>query len=109
MNSYLSENANRLSPYVAGIQPQDAGWVKLNTNENPYPPSPKLREALLGVDYSRLKLYPDGGSLLLRRALAEGLGTGTENIFCGNGSDEVLALAYQAFFAGKANIPVIAL
>jgi histidinol-phosphate aminotransferase len=100
--NYLSERASKLTPYVAGIQPQEGGWVKLNTNENPYPPSQKVYEALAEADITRLRLYPDGDSGLLREALAESLGLEPGNIFCGNGSDEVLALAFQAFFAGKA-------
>jgi histidinol-phosphate aminotransferase len=102
--NYLSERAKALTPYVAGIQPQEAGWVKLNTNENPYPPSAKAKVALAEADIGRLRLYPDGESGLLREAIAESLGVRPGNIFCGNGSDEVLALAFQAFFAGKANV-----
>ena len=107
MNStkeYLSQKARQLTPYVAGLQPQEAGWVKLNTNESPCPPSPKVLEALGTVDITRLRLYPDGNSGKLRAAIAEDLGVGPENIFCGNGSDEVLALAFQAFYSGKENV-----
>jgi histidinol-phosphate aminotransferase len=102
--NYLSERASRLTPYTAGIQPREDGWVKLNTNENPYPPSAKVREALAQADMNRLRLYPDGESGVLREAVAENLGLDPANIFCGNGSDEVLALAYQAFFAGKSAV-----
>jgi histidinol-phosphate aminotransferase len=91
-------------PYVAGLQPQEAGWVKLNTNENPYPPSPKVIETLANANMEVLKLYPDGNSGELREAAAGNLAVGAENIFCGNGSDEVLALAFQAFFSGKENV-----
>ena len=101
---YLTEKVRRLTPYVAGMQPQEAGWIKLNTNENPYPPSPKVIDAIAKTDMGALKLYPDGDSSELRRAIAKILGVGTENIFCGNGSDEVLAFAYQAFFSGKENV-----
>ena len=101
---YLSKKAKQLTPYVAGIQPQEDGWVKLNTNESPYPPSPKVVEALGSVDVAKLRLYPDGDSRTLRQAIASDLGVGAENIFCGNGSDEVLALAFQAFYSGKERV-----
>ena len=105
---FLSEKARRLEPYVAGLQPEEAGWIKLNTNENPYPPSPAvaqaLNKALKGEEIAKLRLYPDGSSSVLREAIARNFGVGEENVFCGNGSDEVLALAYQAFFSGKENI-----
>jgi len=103
-NGYLSEKAKSLTPYVAGLQPQEPGWIKLNTNESPYPPSQKVLEALKTTDISRLRLYPDGDSTALKEAIAKELDLNAENIFCGNGSDEVLALAFQAFFSGKTNI-----
>ena len=106
--NFLSEKARRLVPYVAGLQPKETGWIKLNTNENPYPPSPEvaqaLNHALFGADIAGLRLYPDGSSGVLREAVARNFGVGYENVFCGNGSDEVLALAYQAFFSGKENV-----
>jgi len=103
-NDFLSEKAKGLTPYVAGLQPREAGWVKLNTNENPYPPSSKVREAIQSADIAGLRLYPDGDSTKLREAIANELGVNAENIFCGNSSDEVLALAFQAFFSGKDNV-----
>ena len=103
-HDYLSKKAKELTPYVAGLQPQDHGWIKLNTNENPYPPSPKVLEAIADADIERLRLYPDGDSAALKEAIAAKLYVNPENIFCGNGSDEVLALAFQAFFGGKNNI-----
>jgi histidinol-phosphate aminotransferase len=102
--NYLSEKARNLIPYVAGLQPKDNGWIKLNTNENPYPPSPKVIEALKNADLESLRLYPDGNSGELRDAIAENLGVGIGNVFAGNSSDEVLALAFQAFFGGKKNV-----
>ncbi|MCL1842659.1 MAG: histidinol-phosphate transaminase [Defluviitaleaceae bacterium] len=101
---FLSEKARRLTPYVAGLQPQEAGWIKLNTNENPYPPSPQVTEALNAVDIAKLRLYPDGESEVLKSAIAESVDLKPENIFCANSSDEVLALAFQAFFSGKKRI-----
>ena len=99
--NYVSDKASRLTPYKAGMQPEEAGWIKLNTNENPYPVSPKAAEALKHLSVERLRLYPDGTSGELRQAIAGRLGVGAVNVFCGNGSDEVLALAFQAFFCGK--------
>lgn len=97
---YESELALRLTPYVAGEQPKNRRLIKLNTNENPYPPSPKVEEALQGL-MERLRLYPDMESTQLREAIAQVNGIAPENVFCGNGSDEVLAFAFAAFFAGK--------
>ncbi len=102
--NYLSERASKLTPYTAGIQPKDMGWIKLNTNENPYPPSPMVRQAIENAEFWRLKLYPDTEGGVLREAIAKTMGVKEENIFCGNGSDEVLALAFQAFFSGKNNV-----
>ena len=101
---YLSDKAKNLTPYVAGLQPAGGGWIKLNTNENPYPPSPKMMEALKSIDIAKLRLYPDPDSVELREAIAGRLGVGADNVFVGNGSDEVLALAFQAFFSGKKNV-----
>jgi len=102
--NYLSEKARKLTPYVAGLQPKNLGFIKLNTNENPYPPSPKVTEALKNADIAKLKLYPNSDSSALCEAISERLGVKPENVFCGNGSDEVLALTFQAFFSGKDNI-----
>ncbi|MCL2563982.1 MAG: histidinol-phosphate transaminase [Oscillospiraceae bacterium] len=98
---YLSKKAASLTPYVAGLQPQEPGWVKLNTNENPYPPSPRVAEVLARADAARLRLYPDSDSTLLCNVLADRLNVPAENVFVGNGSDEVLGFAFGAFFGGK--------
>ena len=84
------------TPYVAGIQPKGEGWIKLNTNENPYPPNVNADFCL-----DALRLYPDADSGALCEAIAEKFNVSPANVFCGNGSDEVLALAFQAFFAGR--------
>ena len=97
---YESELALRLVPYTAGEQPKDRRFIKLNTNENPYPPSPKVAEALEGLSDS-LRLYPDTEATALKEAIAEVNGVTPEQVFCGNGSDEVLAFAFAAFFAGR--------
>ena len=98
--AYESELALRLTPYVAGEQPKNQQLIKLNTNENPYPPSPRVAQALAGLT-DTLRLYPDMESTALREAIAQVNGLTPENVFCGNGSDEVLAFAFAAFFAGK--------
>ena len=100
MMNYLSDKARRLTPYTAGMQP-GTGWIKLNTNENPYPVSPRVSEAVKSLNVDKFRLYPDATSKELARAIAKTLGVGAENVFCGNGSDEVLALSFQAFFSGK--------
>ena len=71
MSQYWTDIVNRLKPYVPGEQPRDQQYVKLNTNENPYPPSPRVVEAINGYDKNRLKLYPDPESTALREALAQ--------------------------------------
>ena len=98
--AYESDLALRLVPYTAGEQPKDRQFIKLNTNENPYPPSPKVAEAIEGLCDS-LRLYPDMEATTLREAIAQVNGVAPEMVFCGNGSDEVLAFAFAAFFAGK--------
>lgn len=99
--AYESDLALRLTPYTAGEQPKGmARLIKLNTNENPYPPSPRVEEALRGKA-DTLRLYPDMEATALRQAIAKVHGVSKEQVFCGNGSDEVLAFAFAAFFAGK--------
>ncbi len=86
-----------LHAYVPGEQPKDAGVIKLNTNENPYPPSPRVFAAMREFDGERLRLYSDPVSSSLRQRTAEIHGCAVENVFVGNGSDEVLALCARAF------------
>lgn len=88
----------RLDPYVPGEQPRIAGLVKLNTNENPYPPSPRAVAAIEAAAREGLQLYPDPQSLALREAIAAHHGLQAGQVFVGNGSDEVLAHAFFAFF-----------
>lgn len=98
MNRLWSPFVNDLEPYVPGEQPRDQTYIKLNTNENPYPPSPLVEQTLHGFDTSDLRRYPDPQSLELTEALAARHGLHPEQVFIGNGSDEVLAHAFQAFF-----------
>lgn len=95
---YLSKKARSVQPYTAGEQPKDGQYVKLNTNENPYPPSPAVGEILKRFSSERLRLYPLPNADRLREAIARKEGVSPECVFCGNGSDEVLALCFPAFF-----------
>jgi len=90
------ENIEKLSPYVPGEQPQDGDFIKLNTNENPYPPSPKALEAMKAALTERLRLYPDPALLNARRAAAQRFAVKPENVIIGNGSDELLTLIVRA-------------
>jgi histidinol-phosphate aminotransferase len=94
----LSSRLNNLVPYVPGEQPQDKKYIKLNTNENPYPPSPLIDRFLKEISRDRLRLYPDPNFVSLREKIAERHGLDPSQIFVGNGSDEVLAFAFYAFF-----------
>jgi histidinol-phosphate aminotransferase len=96
MSRYWSDVVDTLTPYVPGEQPQLKNLVKLNTNESPYPPSPRVLQAIAAVSGDILRLYPDPESLQLRQAIAARNGLRTEQVFVGNGSDEVIALAFVA-------------
>ncbi|OUJ01303.1 histidinol-phosphate transaminase [Acetobacter cibinongensis] len=98
MSRFWSPLVHRLTPYVPGEQPKMAELIKLNTNEFPYGPSPRALDAMRAAADDTLRLYPDPTALALRTALAERVGLTAENVFVGNGSDEVLAHAFQAFF-----------
>src|SRR5215831_10832133 len=95
MSRFWSPVVHRLSPYVPGEQPQLDGIVKLNTNENPYGPSPRVLDAIAAAT-DRLHLYPDPSACALREAIAARYGVAPEEVFVGNGSDEVLAHTFQA-------------
>jgi histidinol-phosphate aminotransferase len=99
VSRFWSDIVHTLTPYVPGEQPQLAHPIKLNTNENPYPPSPRVVEAIrreLGEDGASLRKYPDPTARALREAVAKHHGLRIEQVFAGNGSDEVLAHAFQA-------------
>lgn len=98
MEKAFAKNLIDIEPYVAGEQPKTADIIKLNANENPYPPSPEVRKVLAGFDYEDLKLYPPMDAAPLRQATAEYYGLESNWIFSGNGSDDVLAAAFRAFF-----------
>ncbi|HKK65791.1 MAG TPA: histidinol-phosphate transaminase [Clostridia bacterium] len=94
----VSTRARGLTPYTPGEQPQDKTYIKLNTNENPYPPAPAVQTQLRESSAEELRLYPDPNSTQLREALAEHYQLTAEEVFVGNGSDEVLSFAFYAFF-----------
>jgi histidinol-phosphate aminotransferase len=96
MNQFWSELARGLSPYVPGEQPRIANLVKLNTNESPFGPSPLALEAMRAAAADTMRLYPDPEATELREALAMHHGVTPEQVFVGNGSDEVLAHAFVA-------------
>ena len=94
-----------LHAYTPGLQPTEPGWVKLNTNECPYPPSPRVAEALrqeIGADGASLRLYPNPKSSPLRAAVASHHGLREENVCIGNGSDDILNLLVRIFCAQEA-------
>jgi len=99
MSRFWSRVVSALTPYVPGEQPKIANLIKLNTNENPYPPSPQVLAAIqaeLGADAARLRLYPDPNADQLKAAVARLHGVTAQQIFVGNGSDEVLAHVFMA-------------
>ncbi len=95
MSRFWSPVVRSLSPYVPGEQPKLDGVIKLNTNENPYGPSPRVRSAVT-AEMDRLRLYPDPRATALRAAIAARYGVTPDEVFAGNGSDEVLAHTFQA-------------
>ena len=103
MSRFLSREAAALAPYTPGEQPTDTQYIKLNTNESPFPPSPKVIEALSAAEAEKLNLYSDPTCGVLNRAIAAQYGVGLENVISGNGSDEILSFAFRAFCGeGKA-------
>ncbi len=101
MNRFFSKTCHRLIPYVPGEQPEIGQFIKLNTNENPYPPAPGVAEVLSTVAPALLRLYPDPTAKDLRTAIAAHYGVQQNEVFVGNGSDEVLAFVFQAFFGSE--------
>ena len=106
MSRFWNERTKNLEPYVPGEQPPDGRKIiKLNTNECPYPPSPAVRDVLagfVGQQFSSLRLYPNADGQAVREAFARRAGLDPAQVFVGNGSDEVLAVAFQAFYGGQA-------
>lgn len=100
--SAWESNVRRVEPYVPGEQPKEKNIIKLNTNENPYPPSPKVLAK--SVELERLRLYPDDKASLLVDTIAEYHGLRNSQVFVGVGSDDVLAMAFMTFFNSGKNI-----
>ena len=97
MSRFLSQEAQRLAPYTPGEQPQDQQYIKLNTNESPFPPSPKVLEVISQAEVSKLNLYSDPTCGQLNATIARRYGLKPEQVITGNGSDEILAFAFRAF------------
>ncbi len=96
MSRFWSPLVHSLTPYVAGEQPTMSGLVKLNTNENPYGTSPRALVAIAEAANDTLRLYPDPTALRLREVIAARYGRDPDEVFVGNGSDEVLAHTFHA-------------
>ncbi len=96
MSQFWSESVHQLEPYVPGEQPKVTNLIKLNTNENPYPPSAKAIAAIQAANADSLRLYPDPNSDALKQSIANYYALETKQVFVGNGSDEVLAHTFQA-------------
>lgn len=98
MNKLWFSKIRKIDPYVPGEQPNAKNMIKLNTNECPYPPSPIIKKAIEQYDEDKLRLYPSFKCDELKEVLAETYNVKKENIFLGNGSDEVIALCFQTFY-----------
>lgn len=98
MSREWMKNLRNIEPYVPGEQSKDKDIVKINANENPYPPSPKAAEVLKSFDTNKLRFYPSANSTKLKEAIAKYYKVDVSNVFVGNGSDDVLAVAFQSFF-----------
>jgi histidinol-phosphate aminotransferase len=99
---FCRASVDAMKGYTPGEQPKDSGIIKLNTNENPFPPSPAVEAALKSFDFSRLRLYSDPLSSALRAEIAARFGLKIENVIAGNGSDDILTMAARCF-AGEAD------
>lgn len=99
MSKFLDERYSGLAAYVPGEQPQDKQYIKLNTNESPYPPSPQVLDAVNKAETELLRLYPDPDGRVLTKKLADYYGVKTENIMLANGSDDILNFAFMAYGA----------
>jgi histidinol-phosphate aminotransferase len=97
MSPFVRPHIAQMAGYVPGEQPQGGGFIKLNTNENPYPPSPRVKEALSDAITDRIRLYPDPMATEFRRAVAELHGVEPEMVLAGNGSDDLLTILIRAF------------
>jgi histidinol-phosphate aminotransferase len=103
MSRFVRTHIARMAGYVPGEQPQGGGFIKLNTNENPYPPSPRVKAALAEAISDRLRLYPDPLATTFRRTVAELHGVEPDMVLAGNGSDDLLTILTRAF-VGPGNL-----
>jgi histidinol-phosphate aminotransferase len=101
MSNNWESYVRKVVPYTPGEQPQVTDVVKLNTNENPYPPSPSVRAILEDFEYGRMRLYPDPDSSVLVDAIAKRYNVKSSQVFAGVGSDDVLAIAFMTFFGSE--------
>ena len=101
MSNNWESYVRKVVPYTPGEQPQVSDVVKLNTNENPYPPSPSVRAILEDFEYGRMRLYPDPDSSVLVDAIAKRYNIKSSQVFAGVGSDDVLAIAFMTFFGSE--------
>lgn len=97
MSRFMGARYSMFDAYTPGEQPQDRRYIKLNTNESPYPPSPKVRQALNADEVEALRLYPDPECGALRASMAAQMGLDENQLLCGNGSDELLSFAFMAW------------
>ena len=104
MSKYWNETVKKIEPYVPGEQPKDRKYIKLNTNENPYPPSKNVIEAMKNVVGDDLKLYPDPNCDDLVGTIADYYKLSHDQVFIGNGSDEILAFSFMAFFSSDKKV-----
>lgn len=105
MEKLWKKNLRDIEPYIPGEQSKARNIVKINANENPYPPSPKAIEALKNFDAGSLRFYPNANAFPLKEAIAQYYGVEVQNVFVGNGSDDVIALSFQAFF--NSDLPIM--
>jgi histidinol-phosphate aminotransferase len=98
VSRFLNRNTRKLIPYTPGEQPMDSIFIKLNTNENPYPPSPLVMGRIKDFRLEDLRLYPNSEGASVKQAAAKYYGISADEVFAGNGSDEVLAFIFKAFF-----------
>ncbi len=104
MSKFMSSRFDNLEAYTPGEQPRDMQYIKLNTNESPYPPSPEVIEAVSSAEVSKLNLYPDPTAKALKQKLADRYGVESKNIFVSNGSDDILNFAFMAFCDDKTGV-----
>ena len=100
LSEKIQEKIRKVEPYVPGEQPQRK-VIKLNTNENPYPPAPKVQQVLKEMNAGDLRLYPDPSAGALVKAIADYYGLNEDQVFVGVGSDDVLAMSFLTFFNGE--------